>query len=98
MISMCSSVFCGEDSKEYMLGYKTGMSEAQEEIRSGEISIYTYGFRIQPKNMSDKKFNFDSETGFPYKVIAGCIVHDKIKGKTIGHNDTIRKYVSAKKL
>lgn len=83
-----------EKSAEYKEGFEIGVKEAQQEIESGEMTIYMRGLIIPPKKGEESvDRNINTRTGLPFKIIAGCVVTDSIRGRMSGHNSTIREHV-----
>jgi hypothetical protein len=75
-----------EDKGEYEAAYKLGRMEADQELKVGRATIYTYGLR----NLFEY---LDRKTGLPEKGIAGCVVDDTIMGRGAGHNARIAEYI-----
>jgi hypothetical protein len=65
-----------------------GRAEAEEELRTGEASIWTYG---TPSFTSFFEF-LDRETGL-YRCSFGCVIDDELVGRVEGHNARIAEYV-----
>ena len=90
----CPGMVQGQDplgairkSDEYQAAYKQGRAEADRELNDQSATIYTYG-------LGDLCENLDRETGLPYNGF-GCVVDDKILGRTDGHNDRIMESIKA---
>jgi hypothetical protein len=75
-------------SDAYKAAYEQGQAEADRELEDQVATIYTYGLPENPFN------HLDRETGLPYSGF-GCVVDDKILGRTEGHNDRIMESIKA---
>ena len=94
LLTACPGIVRGQDlldslkkSDEYKAAYKQGQTEADRELADQVATIYTYG-------LGDLFENLDRETGLPYDGF-GCVVDDKILGRTDGHNDRIMESIKA---
>src|SRR5262249_41063573 len=76
---------------KYHRAYRAGVAEANQELKDGKASLYTYGLR-------DSGEFLDQETGLPLKAIAGCVVDSKSEGLADGHNKRIRESIAEKGL
>lgn len=79
-----------EKTIEYRRAYFVGVGEAKKEIELNQVTVYIYG--KLPNNMKI----IHKETGLIYKPIAGCIVDEKIVGRSAGHNDYVLKHYKKK--
>ncbi len=72
-----------DKSIEYKRAYFIGVGEAKKELELDNATIYIYGKLPTSMKLIHKG------TGLTFKPIAGCIVDEKIKGRSAGHNDYI---------
>jgi hypothetical protein len=85
-----ASMFGDDRSADFRRGYELGRREADAQISSGAVTIYSYGLVMSLSN-------FDPETGLPFQPIAGCVVDDRILGRAQGHNERVLQYVKSGK-
>jgi hypothetical protein len=73
-------------TKEYREAYKQGAAEAEQEIKKGVVTLYTFGLRTLFENL-------DKDTGLPIQAIAGCVIDDGIIGRRAGHDDAVTAHI-----
>lgn len=71
---------------EYQAAYAVGEAEAEKQLKEGKATLYRWGTLGHPDEFLDRK------TGLPWVRIA-AFGDDEIDGRTVGHNDRIRKYI-----
>jgi hypothetical protein len=76
-------------SKEYRDAFDMGVKEAEKELRNGTATLMIWGLQ---RGWFE---HLDQETGLPKRPIARCVVGAEIFGREVGHNETIRKSITA---
>lgn len=79
------------DRKLYDKAYKLGVAEADEQLKAGNATIYTFGLCMSLEML-------DRQTGLPIQPIADSVIVDSFVGRVAGHNHRIDEVIAERGL